>query len=168
MTGTGSWLEDLEAELDRRLERFLQANPEQEALLRDQAAREQRRRLQEQRLSLQTEAEGRRRALLRLAEEIRRWQQRVERARAAGATDLASRAEAHLVTLMEEGRRSWEALAELGRRFEAVEAELGSAAAAARQAARSAAPAGGADLESDWAAFEADQELQALRQRLQR
>lgn len=158
MSGSSSWLDDLEAELDRRLERFLQANPEQEALLRDQAGRERRRQLQEQRLTLQAEAEGRRRALLRLAEEIRRWQERVERARAAGAADLAERAGAHLATLMEEGRSSWEALAELGRRFEAVEADLRAAAA----------QAGGTDLETDWAAFEADQELQALRRRMQR
>lgn len=175
-----SWLDDLEARLETELDGFLRSNPDQEALLAEQARRDQQERLRRQRLQLQEEAERSRAALLQLASEIRSWQQRVERARTAGATDLANRAEAHVAGLMEQGRQQWQALAELGQRFSAVEWELsqlsrqatgGSTTATGTPGdARTSAAASGtaADLRDAWAAFEAEQELETLKRRMQR
>ena len=173
MSNGASWLDDLENRLDTTLEAFLRANPSQEALLQEQESRERQQLLRRQRLELRSQAELGRRRLLELAEEIRLWQARVLRAREAGAEDLAGRAEAHIGSLMEQGRQRWQELGELGSRFGAVEQEL---AELARQAPPSAAPPVGAPaaasraqtLETDWAAFEAQQELQELKKRMGR
>lgn len=182
-----SWLDDLEARLDSQLQDFLRSNPAQEALLAEQERREHLETLRRQRLQLQQEAERSRAALLQLASEIRGWQQRVERARSAGASELADRAEAHVASLMEQGRQRWQALADLGQRFSAVEWELSQLERRnARQGASGATSAGTADagggsgaargesadpssdLQDAWAAFEAQQELEALKQKLGR
>jgi hercynine metabolism protein len=175
----GGWLDELEARLDATLQSFLRANPAQEALLAEEEARERQRGLRRSRLDLRQEAELQRQGLLRLAGEIRQWQERVERARAAGADDLARRASDHVATLMEQGRNRWQTLAELGERFAAVEQELAAlaappAASAGRgsqaQKTPGTAPAAAAKghLDADWARFEAQQELEELRRRLQR
>jgi hypothetical protein len=118
---------------------------------------------------------------LALVAEINAWQQRVGRARQAGAQDLADRAEQHLGQLMGQGRDRWQALSELGTAVQTVERELeqlarqappasppqpepGRAGQGARAAqAEEAAPS--VPLDEAWAAFEAQQELEALRQR---
>ena len=167
----GSWMEELEARLNQQLESFLRANPQQEALLEEQAQRDRQQRLLHERLKLRQEAELQRQGLLRLAGEIRQWQERSERARGAGAEELAARAEAHIATLMEQGRNRWQTLAELGERFAAVERELAELTAAptppapGRSGERVAD--GMAELEQDWRRFEAQQELEALRRRNQ-
>ncbi len=184
MSGSSNWLEELEARLDRQLESFLKSNPQQEALLAEQQARERQQSLRSQRLDLKQEAELQRQGLLRLASEIRAWQERVRRARSAGADALADRAEAHINELMEQGRCRWETLAEVGQRFSAVELELRNMAPASAGGpgqASTSPPGDGnsksqakpesspqADLESDWAAFETHQDLQELRRKIQR
>ena len=45
MAGSGNWLDQLEARLEQTLESFLQANPQQESLLAEQAARERQQQL---------------------------------------------------------------------------------------------------------------------------
>jgi hercynine metabolism protein len=164
-------MEELEARLNQQLESFLRANPQQDALLAEQAQRDRQQRLLHERLKLRQEAELQRQGLLRLAGEIRQWQERSERARGAGAEELAARAEAHIATLMEQGRNRWQTLAELGERFAAVERELAELTAAptppapGRSGERVAD--GMAELEQDWRRFEAQQELEALRRRNQ-
>jgi hercynine metabolism protein len=184
MSGSSNWLEELEARLDRQLESFLKSNPQQETLLAEQQARERQQDLRRQRLDLKQEAELQRQGLLRLASEIRAWQERVLRARSAGADALADRAEAHINELMEQGRCRWETLAEVGQRFSAVDLELRHMAAptAGGPDQGSTSPPGDgrtpsqaqpksnpqADLESDWTAFENQQDLQELRRKMQR
>ena len=164
MSGSSSWLEDLESRLESTFESFLRANPGQEALLQEQEARDRQQRLRRQRLELQGQAELGRRLLLELGEEIRRWQERVERARQAGADDLAGRAEAHIASLMEQGRLRWQELGELGRRFAGVEKEL----AELGRLGTPPAPSPQDTLEGDWVAFEARQELENLRRSMGR
>lgn len=171
-----SWLEDLEARLEQQLEQFLQNSPVQEARMADQERRDRLAQLRRERLALQEQAERERQALLALAEEIRRWQQRVARARTAGAEDLASRAEAHVAALMEQGRRRWQELAELGQRFQALETKIAAIEAQVAAGATAASgegqtrpttpPDSSADLDQAWAAFEAEQELEQLKARL--
>lgn len=178
MTGGGDWVEELEARLERQLEAFLSSNPEQEALLAEQENRDRQERLNRLRLRLRQDAELQRQGLLRLAGEIRAWRQRVEKARAASADQLAARAGAHIAALMEEGRNRWRSLGELGQRFEQVERELNELSSRARAVDGEPGPAArpGPDpaqepgdresLEADWADFEANQELEALRRRM--
>lgn len=151
-----SWLDELEARLEQQLAAFLAANPSQEALLEEQEARDRQALLVGQRRQLQRQAEQERQALLHLADEIRRWQERVVKARAAGATALAERAEAHQQGLMEQGRQRWQQLGELGERFAAVERDL-------RDLESRPRPPRASSLEQDWAAFEAEQALEQLR-----
>jgi hercynine metabolism protein len=172
-----SWLDQLEAKLAQQLESFLRTNPQQEALLAEQEQRDRQQRLLSQRLKLRQEAELQRQGLLRLAGEIRQWQERSQRARTANADDLASRADAHIATLMEQGRNRWQTLGELGERFAAVERELttltGRPAAAPPPATGSRGSSGGseadamAELERAWASFESRQDLETLRRRTQ-
>jgi hercynine metabolism protein len=156
-----SWLDELEAQLEQRLGAFLKGNPAQEALLAEQEARDRQARLAGQRRQLQRQAEQQRQALLQLAGEIRQWQQRVAKARAAGADPLADRAQAHQAELMDQGRQRWQQLGELGVSFAAVEQELQQLA---HQPASTPVQRA-TNLEKDWAAFETQQELDALKQR---
>ena len=153
---SSSWLDQLEARLDQQLEAFLAANPSQEALLEEQGARDRQARLVGQRRQLQRQAEQERQALLQLADEIRRWQERVVKAQAAGAAALAERAKAHQQGLMEQGRQRWQQLGELGVSFAAVERDL-------RELDSRSRPPRASSLEQDWAAFEANQALEELR-----
>ena len=153
-----SWLDELEARLDQQLAAFLTANPSQEALLSEQEARDRQARLVGQRRQLQRQAEQERQALLELATEIRCWQERLAKARAAGATALAERAEAHQLGLMEQGRQRWQHLGELGVSFETVERDL-------RELESRPRPPKTSNLEQDWASFEAEQALEQLRRR---
>ena len=93
-----------------------------------------------------------------MAAEIRCWQERLAKARTAGATALAERAQAHQLGLMEQGRLRWQRLGELGVSFAAVERELGELESRPRQPRASS-------LEQDWASFEAEQALEELRRR---
>ena len=150
-----NWLDQLERELDQRLSAFLRNNPVQEALFREQHQLDRARALQRQRQQLQTEAEEQRRQLLTLAEDVRAWTQRTQRARQANQPELAQRAEQHLTNLMEQGRNLWTDLADLGRRFQEVDAQL-TDLKRRKSASRST-------LDADWAQFEAEQELEQLR-----
>ena len=151
-----SWLDELEARLERQLETFLQANPEQEALLADQATRDRLEQLRRNRLELQQQAEVERQSLLQLAVEIRQWQERVERARSAGAAELATAAAETPETITAVFGIGGEIVQSLQQWFatpanQALLAELEglgfSLAAAEGERQAAAAPAGGQPLE---------------------
>ena len=151
-----SWLEQLEQELDQRLSGFLRNNPLQDQLFQEQHSRDRAQSLQRQRQQLQREAEHQREQLLKLAEDVRAWRQRADKARQANSSDLANRADQHLHRLMDQGRQLWNDLDDLGRRFNEVEQQL------LELKTQQKAPSG-SDLEKDWALFEAEQELRELR-----
>ena len=151
-----SWLEQLERELDARLSAFLCNNPVQEHLFSEQHLRDRASALQRQRQQLQSEAKQQRQQLLQLAEDVRAWRSRVDRARAAGAGDLAVRAEQHLTSLMNQGRALWADLEGLGRRFNEVERQQKEL----HQQQETPSPS---TLEKDWELFEAEQELEQVR-----
>ena len=151
-----SWLEQLERELDQRLSGFLRNNPLQDQLFEEQHSRDRAQSLQRQRQQLQQEAELQRQQLLHLAEDVRAWRQRADKARDANVGELANRADQHLHGLMDQGRQLWNDLDDLGRRFNEVEQQL------LELKTQEKAPSG-SDLEKDWALFEAEQELRELR-----
>lgn len=158
---TSSWFDQLEARLEQQLEAFLRANPQQEALLAEEEQRQRQGQLVQQHRLLQRQAEEQRQGLLQLAGEIRQWQERIQRARQVGGAGLAERAEAHVAALMEQGRQRWQSLEQLGQDAQRLQAELESL----RSRQRPAPASGAGDLERDWAAFEANQELEELRRR---
>ena len=151
-----TWLEQLERELDKRLSEFLRNNPIQDQLFQDQHQQDRAMALKRQRRQLQQDAEEQRRQLLDLADQVKDWRERIQRADRAGATDLADRARHHLNQLMTQGRHLWSDLENLGRRFEEVDGQL---AALSRQPQS----ANQKDLDCDWAMFEAEQELKRMR-----
>ena len=151
-----SWLEQVEQELDQRLSGFLRNNPLQDQLFQEQHSRDRAQSLQRQRQQLQQEAELQRQQLLHLAEDVRAWRQRADKARDANAGELANRADQHLHRLMDQGRQLWNDLDDLGRRFNEVEHQL------LELKTQQKTPSG-SDLEKDWALFEAEQELRELR-----
>jgi hercynine metabolism protein len=164
----GSWFERLEAELEKQLESFLSSHPEQQDLLELEERQERQRRLRRRQQEIRTQADQLRQSLLELAAEINQWQARVARARAAGAHELAARADTHLGRLMGHGRDRWQALSELGAEFRRLEAEL--AAVPVGEQRRSPPPPSsgsesGNDLEQAWASFEAREELEALKRK---
>lgn len=155
MSQAADWLEQLEARLEQQLEAFLRANPAQEALLQEQEQREQN---QRRRSQLQ-QAEVLRRELLQLATEIRQWRERAERARSAGATELAQRADQQVALLMERGRQRWQTLEQLGQQVQQVQGQ------AAANAPEPSSPPANEPLDQAWSRFELDQELEQLRRR---
>ncbi len=152
-----SWLDDLERSLDQRLNAFLKANPHQDTLLREQHLQDRQRSLEQQRLQLQHQAHDLRRQLLNLAAEVRAWTDRSQRARGAGAQELAQRADQHVQTLMHQGRDLWSELNGLGQTFQTVEQQLDALMT------NNTKPSPGRSLDEDWALFEAQQELDELR-----
>ena len=152
-----SWLDELERSLEQRLDAFLKANPHQDILLRDQHLQDRQRSLEQQRLQLQHQAHDLRRQLLNLAEEVRNWSARSDRARTAGAQELAKRADQHIQALMNQGRDLWTELNALGATFQTVEQQLD------QLMASNTKPSPSRNLEQDWALFEAQQELDELR-----
>jgi hercynine metabolism protein len=158
MSPAGDWLEQLEARLEQQLEAFLRANPAQEALLQEEERREQQQR-QSRRL---LQAEALRSELLQIAADIRQWRDRSDRARNAGAVDLATRADRQVNQLMERGRLRWQALEQLGQE---VRNNTAAAPAAQPTAAANTSPGSPANdpLDQAWARFELEQELEALR-----
>ena len=151
-----TWLEQLERELDKRLSEFLRNNPIQDQLFQDQHQQDRAMALKRQRRQLQQDAEEHRRQLLDLADQVKDWRERIQRADRAGATDLADRARHHLNQLMTQGRHLWSDLENLGRRFEEVDGQLA-------ELSRQPQSANQKDLDRDWAMFEAEQELKRMR-----
>jgi hercynine metabolism protein len=137
------WLDQLEAKLEQTLEAFLRSNPAQQELLQEQ---------------IQADAQALRRELLQLATEIQRWRNRVAKARAGGAPELAGQAQRHVDQLMEQGRSRWQRLEQLGQ-------ELQGAGPAAAQAPPTTQAPSRESLDGAWARFEIEQDLERLRHR---
>lgn len=152
-----TWLDELERNLEERLTTFLKENPYQELLLRQQHQKDLYQSLLHQRQQLQKEAKQQRQQLLELAANVREWNARSKRAKEAEAYLLADRADQHIAELMEKGRSLWSELDQLGNSFKDIEQKL---YALSQQSNRD-----NSTLENDWSTFEAQQELQELKQK---
>ena len=154
-----TWLDQLEQNLEERLDAFLHSNPDQDRLLQEQHLQDRQRDLSSRRDLMKIQARDLRRQLLSLAEQVQAWGERTKKARDAGADDLALRAEQHVKTLMDQGRDLWNELDELGRNFRDLDQQISSLNQRASQ------QRGHRSLDEDWALFEAHQELEDLRRR---
>ena len=156
---TPTWLDQLERNLEERLDTFLRTNPDQDRLLREQHLQDRQRDLSRRRDQMQVQARDLRRQLLALAEQVQDWDQRSNKARSAGANDLAKRAEQHVSGLMNQGRDLWNELDQLGQSFRELDQQISQLNHQATQ------QSGRRSLDEDWALFEAHQELEELRRR---
>ena len=154
-----TWLDELEQNLEERLDEFLRSNPDQDLLLHEQHLQERQRDLNSRRDQMQIQAKDLRRQLLSLAAQVQAWGERTKTARKAGADDLALRAEKHLNNLMDQGRDLWNELDELGRTFRGLDQQI------SRLNQKASQQRGHRSLDEDWALFEAHQELEELRRR---
>ena len=154
-----TWLDQLEQNLEERLDAFLSFNPDQDRLLQEQHLQDRQRDLRSRRDQMQIQAKELRRQLLSLAEQIQAWGERTTKARNAGASDLALRAEQHVSSLMDQGRDLWKELDELGRNFQDLDQQI------AQLNNKASQRRGRRSLDEDWALFEAHQELEELRRR---
>jgi len=154
-----TWLDQLEQNLEERLDAFLHSNPDQDRLLQEQHLQDRQRDLSSRRDLMKIQARDLRRQLLSLAEQVQAWGERTKKARDAGADELASRAEQHVKTLMDQGRDLWNELDELGRNFRDLDQQISGLNQKASQ------QRGHRSLDEDWALFEAHQELEDLRRR---
>ena len=152
-----TWLDQLEQNLEERLDAFLHSNPDQDRLLQEQHLQDRQRDLSSRRDLMKIQARDLRRQLLSLAEQVQAWGERTKKARDAGADDLALRAEQHVKTLMDQGRDLWNELDELGRNFRDLDQQI------SRLNQRASQQRGHRSLDEDWALFEAQQELEDLR-----
>ena len=154
-----TWLDQLERNLEERLDAFLRSNPDQDRLLKEQHLQDRQRDLNSRRDQMQIQARDLRRQLLSLAEQVQAWGDRTQKARNAGAEDLALRAEQHVNCLMNQGRDLWTELYVLGQNFRDLDQRISdlNQQTSARKGDRS--------LDEDWALFEAHQELEELRRR---
>lgn len=152
-----SWLDQLERNLEERLNAFLRANPDQDRLLREQHLQDRQRDLSRRRDQMQSQAKDLRRQLLALAEQVQAWSERSRKADAAGARELAQRAERHVQALMEQGRDLWSELEKLGRSFQELDQQISELRQKACDHSKERS------LDEDWALFEARQELEDLR-----
>ncbi len=154
-----TWLDQLEQNLEERLDAFLHSNPDQDRLLQEQHLQDRQRDLSSRRDLMKIQAKDLRRQLLSLAEQVQAWGERTKKARDAGAYDLALRAEQHVKTLMDQGRDLWNELDELGRNFRDLDQQISLLNQRASQ------QRGHRSLDEDWALFEAHQDLEDLRRR---
>ena len=154
-----TWLDQLEQNLEERLDAFLHSNPDQDRLLQEQHLQDRQRDLSSRRDLMKIQARDLRRQLLSLAEQVQAWGERTKKARDAGADDLALRAEQHVKTLMDQGRDLWNELDELGRNFRDLDQQI------SRLNQKASQQRGHRSLDEDWALFEAHQELEDLRRR---
>ena len=154
-----TWLDQLERNLEERLDAFLRSNPDQDRLVQEQHLQDRQRDLNSRRDQMQIQAKDLRRQLLSLAAQVQAWGERTKKARKAGADDLALRAEKHLNSLMDQGRDLWNELDELGRTFRGLDQQISHLNQKASQ------QQGHRSLDEDWALFEAHQELEELRRR---
>ena len=154
-----TWLDQLEQNLEERLDAFLHSNPDQDRLLQEQHLQDRQRDLSSRRDLMKIQARDLRRQLLSLAEQVQAWGERTKKARDAGADDLALRAEQHVKTLMDQGRDLWNELDELGRNFRDLDQQI------SRLNQRASQQRGHRSLDEDWALFEAHQELEDLKRR---
>ena len=154
-----TWLDQLEQNLEERLDAFLRFNPDQDRLLQEQHLQDRQRDLSSRRDQMQIQAKELRRQLLSLAEQVQAWGERTKKARNAGADELALRAEKHVTNLMDQGRDLWKELDQLGRHFRDLDQQISQLNQQASQ------HRGRRSLDEDWALFEAHQELEELRRR---
>jgi hercynine metabolism protein len=164
MESTNGWWQEIERELERQFDRFLEDHPNQKELLEKEEQGEKLQRLQNKLQILDQQAVQLRQRLCNLSAEINHWRQRVQRAQQAEAYQLADQAEAHLSKLMGQGRDCWQALTELGIQDKQLKEEIQALPTNKNNKKQTSIE----DLETAWKNFEANQALENLKKEQQK
>jgi hercynine metabolism protein len=164
MESTNGWWQEIERELERQFDRFLEDHPNQKELLEKEEQGEKLQRLQNKLQILDQQAVQLRQRLCNLSAEINHWRQRVQRAQQAEAYQLADQAEAHLSKLMGQGRDCWQALTELGIQDKQLKEEIQALPTNKNNKKQTSME----DLETAWKNFEANQALENLKKEQQK
>jgi len=99
--------EDLSRFLETRLEEFLKKNPHLELQALDEQLREQEAETLRLIASFQVREKQLQDEILATAQEVQRWHERIQKAKAAGRADLATAAEAREAALLRQGNQLW-------------------------------------------------------------
>jgi hercynine metabolism protein len=164
MESTNGWWQEIERELERQFDRFLEDHPNQKELLEKEEQGEKLQRLQNKLQIIDQQAVQLRQRLCNLSAEINHWRQRVQRAQQAEAYQLADQAEAHLSKLMGQGRDCWQALTELGIQDKQLKEEIQALPTNKNNKKQTSME----DLETAWKNFEANQALENLKKEQQK
>ncbi len=99
--------EDFSQFLDARLEEYIRNNPHIELQALDDKLQQQEIEIERLLAEFRTKEKQSQDRILELAEDIKRWHQRVQRATEAGRTDLAEQAREREAALLKEGNQVW-------------------------------------------------------------
>ena len=180
--------DDLNAFLEARLEEFLREHPELELQALEEQLREQEADARRTLVDLKAQEKRLQAKILETAQDIQRWHVRIQRVEAAGELKLAEAARERESALLRQGNQYWgqmegvkgriTSLKTLLTQIETRRQEVSTRATAARAAAAvpppsSWAPVGGGypphdPLEATFQRWETDDELEALKQNLNR
>ncbi len=116
--------DDLSRFLESRLEEFLRNNPHLELQALLEQLREQEEDTMKLIADLQLQEKRSQDEILSTAQEIQRWHNRIEKAKAANRQDLVTPAQAREATLLREGNQRWGQMQGLKERLEQAKALL--------------------------------------------
>jgi uncharacterized protein (TIGR04376 family) len=186
--------DDVSQFLENRIDEFLKNNPHLELQALDEKLREQEVETMRLIADLKTRQTSVEQQIITTAEEIKRWHVRIEKAKAAGRKDLVEPAQAHEAQLLRQGNQHWGHMEVLRDRLhqtqtvqqkihqqrQALKTKIAQAKAAQTQAqsaaqspwnsawSTAAVPPRAMDpLETSFAQWEADEELQQMKRNMQ-
>jgi uncharacterized protein (TIGR04376 family) len=192
--------DDVSQFLESRIDEFLKNNPHLELQALDEKLREQEVETMRLIADLKTRQTSVEQQIITTAAEIKRWHERIDKAKAAGRKDLVEPAQAHEAQLLRQGNQHWGHMEVLRDRInqtqtvqqkiqqqrQELKAKIATAKAAQTQAAQTqaqsktaaqsawntawstaAAPPKAMDpLETSFAQWEADEELQQMKRNM--
>jgi uncharacterized protein (TIGR04376 family) len=187
--------DDVSQFLESRIDEFLKNNPHLELQALDEKLREQEVETMRLIADLKTRQTSVEQQIITTAAEIKRWHERIDKAKAAGRKDLVEPAQAHEAQLLRQGNQHWGHMEVLRDRInqtqtvqqkiqqqrQELKAKIATAKAAQTQAqtktaaqspwngawSTAAAPPKAMDpLETSFAQWEADEELQQMKRNM--
>jgi uncharacterized protein (TIGR04376 family) len=99
--------EDMSRFLEERLDEFLKAHPDLELQVLDDQLREQEQDTQKTLRQLETEEQQAQQSILKTAEEVQLWHERIAKADQANRPDLAAAAQEREAAFLRQGNRQW-------------------------------------------------------------
>jgi uncharacterized protein (TIGR04376 family) len=99
--------EDMNRFLEERLEEFLKSHPNLELQILDDQLQEQESALQKTLLQMTAEQQQTQQSILKTAQEVQRWHERIEKAEQANRPDLVEAARDREAALLRQGNQQW-------------------------------------------------------------
>jgi uncharacterized protein (TIGR04376 family) len=185
--------EDVSQFLEKRIDEFLKNNPHLELQALDDKLRDQGRETDRLLAELMTSEQAQESKILAMAQDVKRWDERIKKAQTANRQDLVGPAQQHLAGLMREGNQLWGQMELIKDRIkqtrdlsqkikvrrQEVKQKLQEAQAAQRAAKAQTTSSSWADtviaadkrndpLEKKFSQWEADEELQRMKRNMKK